>query len=450
MSTPFQNSVLNDVTALIEEINGAAVKTAAHKKAEEAAGSGSAAADPGGHRGKTSHPSGKADGGLHAAPIGFRGKENTEDVKKDIPHNVEDASAGEGDSDYDHVQVGTKKSPTGGDPSTENAYKGDKEDPGTEHPADANDVGEKYSAMHFPELYKLACDASNRVLSRLANDEKITSDAKQDKKAGAKAEAAWEPESAEAAAAGYELAKIAAAFGQDPNDEAVVKFAAAQRVVHDVLCEGVEDADAVGEYLYKLSNYNAQFSKQAEGEDPMAGGMPPGMAGGMPPGMGGGDPMAGGMPAGGDPTGGEAGLADAEGGGGGEPGGGEGGGDEDSTINELANAFVESGLPVDKLIAALQAASAGGGGGDPAAGGGGDPAAAAMAGLPEEVKAACARLPKEVRADVPALLKIAGQVRHCMASGRFKLAGPKNAKTAAERAGATEYLKYLKEVFAIG
>jgi hypothetical protein len=137
----FNGSALGQLGSLIDEINAHSIKVAAAKKAEEAGGTGSAKKDPGGYQGASSHPSAKADGGLHAAPVGFRSKENDEDVKSDVPDNVSVAPENHQDSDYDQVQTGVKKSPTGEDPSTEDAYKSDKEDPGTSHPANTEKNG---------------------------------------------------------------------------------------------------------------------------------------------------------------------------------------------------------------------------------------------------------------------------------------------------------------------
>ncbi len=454
----FHNNILADVNSLIDEINVGATKSASVKKAEEeASGSGSAGKDPGGYKGKTTHPSGKADAGTQGASVGFRGKENTEDVKKDVPVSVEDAPVNKQDSDYDQIQVGTKKSPTGEDPSVENAYKGDKDDErdgergGTAGPFNAEEVGEKYSSLAFPQLYKIACVKANGVLAKIANGEK-TAASKSTKVASAPAAPAaqktQEPASAEAAAAGYELAKLAAAFGTTPEDESVIKFAAAQRVVGGFIEEGFGDADAVGEYLYKVAHYQEQFKKKAEGEMP---GMPPGGPGGAPPEMGGGMPGGGADPTGGEPGPGAEMPPDAGGGAPGDAGAPGGGGVPDDAINELANAFIDAGIPVEKLIAALQGAAGGGGapGGD-AGGmpGGAPPEAGGMPGG-EEAKAAAARLPAEVRADLPGVLNLCKRAASHMRAGKFRMCRPANDKVAAERVGAANYLNYIREVFAV-
>jgi hypothetical protein len=79
-------------------------------------------------------------------------------LKKDVPGQAVDetdpkAAAIKTISNSTSVQ---NKSATGEDPSVEDDYKGDKDDPGTEHPADAESVGEKYSSMQ-PKEATQAC-----------------------------------------------------------------------------------------------------------------------------------------------------------------------------------------------------------------------------------------------------------------------------------------------------
>lgn len=446
-----QNSVLGQIGSLIDEINGENLaKQAAHKKKadEEAGGSGSAKTDPGGYKGKSTHPSAKADGGLQAAGVGFRAAENKEDVKKDVPANVEEAGKPTEDSDHDQIQVGTKKTSVGEDPSVERAYKGDKADPGTSHPADAEDVGEKYSSWNFPKLYKTACVKLEGVLSRVANGDQVKQAVV---KTPAKAPVEqWDKDAVDQAAeAGYRLAELAAAFGSTPDDVAVVKFASAEAVVEATIAEYFAKADLVGEFLYKSAAYEEQLLAKAAAGDPMGGGME---GGGAPPPM---PPM----PPGGDPMGGggappELGGADpaAAMGGGAPPGGegGEGGAGGDEAVNEMANALIDSGIPVEKLIAALQGAAGGGeappgaeGGMPPSEMGGEDPAAA-MGGGPEKV--GTSRLSAS---DVRDLRKSAGAIATHMYGGKFRRTQPRNKQAAQERAEAAQYLSYVREVLNI-
>jgi hypothetical protein len=461
MSNAFQNSVLGQLGSLIDEINGETVKTAAQHKAamqkradDEAGGSGSAKKDPGGYTGPSTHPSAKADGMNHPAPVGFRAKENEKDVKEDVPDNVEEAPDNQQDSDYDHVQLGTKKAPTGEDPSAEDSYKGKKDDPGTSHPADAEDVGEKYSAWSFPKLYKAACAKLEAVLERLAADEDVAPTARSTRTPAftattpAQKTAGADPELA--ARAGSELAMMAAALGQSPDEDSFQKFAVANDVTHALMVEGYQDADLVGEFLYKTAAYEEQLLKQAAGEMPPD--MPPGMPPGMPSMPGGGDlpPEAAGGPAG--PGGAGAGppidaagappeLGGPDGGMGGH-GGGAGGGGGDDAINEMANALIDAGIPPEKLIAALQGAAGGAGGGGAGGPGGGEPA---LGGEGEKAGGA-QRLPRQ---DILAMHKIALDCRQHMASGRFRLKPPRDKTAQAARIEAVNYLSYLKEVLGI-
>ncbi len=427
----FNGSALGQIGSLIDEINAHSIKVAAAKKAEEAGGTGSAKKDPGGYQGASSHPSAKADGGLHAAPVGFRSKENDEDVRSDVPDNVSVAPENHQDSDYDQIQTGVKKSPTGEDPSTEDAYKPDKEDPGTSHPANTEDVGEKYSSWSFPQLYKTACHKMEGVLARIAEGETFATQT--NTRVVSTKEAA-------AAQAGYNLAAATIAGGTE--EEQLTKLAAAANVVAISRREGYEDADLVGEFLYKTAAYEEQLLKAAEGGMPpgMGGEMPPGMEGGMPPGMEGGDlpPELAGGGGGGPPVdaagaGPELGGMGGDGGPAPEPGpGGEGGGGGEEAVNEMANALIDAGIPPEKLIAALQGAAAGEGG-EPGAVGG--------------EKTSGAKMPRQ---DIYALYKVANDVSNLMENGRFRRTKLNPAsKQAHDRREAVEYLSYVREVLGI-
>lgn len=453
MSNNFNDgSVLKNISSLIDEINADhVVKHAAQKKADEAGGSGSAKKDPGGYKGQSTHPSAKADGNLHAAPVGARAAENERDVKKDVPVNVEETGAIHADSDNDQIQLGTKKAPTGEDPASERDFKGDKDDAGTSHPANAEEIGEKYSSLNFPQLYKMACARSNALLSRLASGETYqkeagTKPAQPTQHATQPVEQGWSKEAEQAVRAGYELSQLAAAFGTSPDDESLLKFAAAEEVVRNVITEGQEEADWVGEYLYKAAAYEREYQKHAN--DPTGGAMeggagqeallppgagPGGPGGALPPELGG-DPGAGGAPAGPGP--------EIPGG----PGGPGGGGDQEEVVNEMANALLDSGIPPDLLIQAIQQAAAGGGAGGPGGPGPGGEGAEPGATPGGGEKAGSQYLGHDA---LQSLYKVAHQVKNHMASGRFRLTAPTNKTAQHERNEAVEYLSYVKEVLGI-
>jgi len=413
--------VLETIKGLLQELN---VKSAGAKTAEEeGAGSGSAAKDPGSKGGPSSSPTAKLDGNNHAAPAGFFAREHTEDVKKDVPNNVEEAKENKQDSSYDMPQIGMKASPTGEDPSTENDYrKGGKDDPGTSSPIDAEDLGEKYASMSFPELHKIACDLSNDVLARISEGETFGST----KTASANYAA---PTAQNAAAAG-----AAASAALSPEQIQAVKFAAARDVIAAVIKEGYEDADLVGEYIYKSAQANAALAKSAN--DPMGGAMEgetgmdaglPGVASGtagdaaaMPPAMAG-------AAAGGE---GGAGAPD-DGMGGGE--GGEGGVDEDA-INEIANALIDSGIPPEKLMAAVQNAMAGNASAEPEA----VIAGGEKAGSDKSL----------TKGDCAAINHFCKLANDHLESGRFKKVRPApNSKRAHDRRDFMNTLGYVREVF---
>lgn len=338
-----QNSVIGRISSLIEEING--VKTAAAKpgtnghtkKGTELDLSGSAKQDPGGYQGKSDHPSARAASNVQKTPLGSRAKENESDVKEDHPGGgVDNTSPGSGGSQDDkQLNIGTNQSATGEDPKVEDDYKGTKEDAregdrgGTQHPANAEDIGGKYAAYNAVNLTKVAYDKMNDLLADVANGSAPA--AAPTKTAAAQAPAASSP-------------------NHQPSD--AEKVAAAQAVIEQTIIDARLNADLVGEFLTKYSEKYAHLLKGAATDGPMGGAMD-GEGGGVPP-M---DPTAGGAPpdAGGAPPG----------------AGGEQGG-----LDEMINALLAMGMTPEDIEAALQA-HMGGGGGAPA---GGAPPGAEMAG----------------------------------------------------------------------
>jgi hypothetical protein len=368
------NMILGRIASLLAEHDGE-LKTAANKSATEMGLSGSAASDPGSKGGKTTHPVGKLDGNSGPAVLGSRGKENEKDLEEAYTAGVDNTEPGAGGSQDDkQYNIGTVQSATGEDPSTERAFKGNKEDPGTEHPADASEMGEKYSSLQFPALVKLAFSKINDSLAVLAGSgELVTSKSAQKVQAGRPVD-----EAKLAAAAGYELADaLAGGMGQD-------KTASARALVEEVIREAQRDADNVGQLLAEYSRLRSKsagegmppgmeggaggidpamlagaVSSEGSGAGPEAGppgGLPPGMgeAGGMPPGAGG--PAEPDGDEGGGPEG-MGGMGGPEGGAG--AGGPGGGGDHEAAVNELFNALVELGISPEQLAAVAQGAHGG-------------------------------------------------------------------------------------------
>lgn len=440
-------SLISRINALLGEVDS--VKQAAvNKQASEMSTSGSGGKDPGGYQGASTHPSAKADNMTQSAPLGFRARENEEDVKKDHPGaGVDHTSPGSGgDQDSHQYNIGTVQSSTGEQPSVEDDYKGDKDDPGTTHPANADEVGEKYASMPLRPLLKLAFDKMNSVLADIANGNHLTYYRNvlgnlQQKQAGV-ASNGHTSEAALAARAGYEVADNVL------SQDYVEKVAAAQAIIAQTIQDGETDADNVGQFLqmfrgHKQAALQALHKRAmdpaagAEGEDHIppelaaSGAAPPGGApGGGPPGMPPGMPPGGG-PDMGAPPGGPPGMSPD--GGGGAPEGGAG--DHEAAINELFNALAQMGIPPEELLAAAQHGSGGGGGGEAGA-----KAAAQLTPLARHMSSSLSRN----RDTAVQIYKLAHDCCSLMVNGRVRVRRVEpGTKEAQERA---EIIDYIKDV----
>jgi hypothetical protein len=160
-----QRSLFAQLNALAEEISQSSVKAAAEKKA------GPVPADPGGYQGASSHPSASVGNDVQAAPEGARASEYESDIKKQqgalAVDNTPEMSQ-EGRQDDVQLNIGTNAKSTGEDPAAEKDYKGDKDDPGTSHPAKTND-GEKYSSVSFKQAREACSNLGNDILANLIN-----------------------------------------------------------------------------------------------------------------------------------------------------------------------------------------------------------------------------------------------------------------------------------------
>lgn len=317
--------------------------------------------------GETSHPSESVDNNTQDADTGERYRENAEDVKKDVPgQSVDETDPKSGGDQDDHqFHIGMNPKATGEDSTHEtSSVKGDKEDGTTTHPADADDIGEKYSSMKLPALLKTAEDQAHSLLADIANGV-LPGQTPVRTPAVTKTAAAPAQQPVAAATAGYD---VAANLGM--AKEASEKLAS--EFIEQAIRDADLDADLVGSFMH---SYHQARIKKAEGEeggeeappedippeaaaamaggDPAAGGGMPPEAGGMPPeagggegggdllsalGGGGGDPAAGGMPP-------EAGMGGPEGG---------GGGDQAAALQELAMALQELGINPEELAQLAQ------------------------------------------------------------------------------------------------
>lgn len=360
-----QRSLFAELNALAEEISGNAEKVAAEKAAAPTP------ADPGGYAGPSSHPSAHADNNCQAASEGERSRENASDVKSQqrapAVDNTPEMSQ-EGRQDDVQLNIGTHAAATGEDPAAEKDFKGTKDDPGTSHPAKTND-GEKYSSVSFKEARALCSDLGNEVLAHYVdapadapveaaeekeaelhgdqdkldvdNDGKIEGEdlaklragkkkeKKADEAADAETEVETETEEEKAAyAAGYELA-------EELSWDKEAAEASVREICANTLRETDEMADLVIGWLDKSAE--ADLDDVANAEDHSEPG----------------DAMSG---AGESP---EAAMGDAaeesadlgEAGMGEEPG-------EDESIQELAMALEELGIPPEALLGAVGETSA--------------------------------------------------------------------------------------------
>jgi hypothetical protein len=237
--------------------------------------------EAGGYVGESTHPSTDVDDSTNDASEGARSSENTADVKSEIPgKSPDDLSEGDAGPAQDDRQLnmGTQQSATGEDPSVENDFKGDKDDPGTTHPADTKD-GEKFGSLEqacedasFMQAKTAALELGNDVLADFANgfgfgEVQIQKKAQaplvdqrqysQPVAPPAEKQAAVDPEAQAAADAGYQLASI---LGMEKLSEEERSAATIKQTIKDASY----DADLVGSYLHTLAN---EAEKQAEGLD---------------------------------------------------------------------------------------------------------------------------------------------------------------------------------------
>ena len=375
-----QRSLFAQLNALAEEISQSPVKAAAEKAA------GPTPSDPGGYTGASSHPTTSVDNNVQPAHEGARASEYEADVKKQQGATAVDNTpemSQEGRQDEVQLNLNTNAKATGEDPAAEKDYKGDKDDPGTAHPAKTTD-GEKYSSVSFGEAREKAASLANEVLADLINfgadkltkesempaqlaaalgkkeesaesddddDDNHDSDCDDDKEAELKGDQHKLDTKEKKAAflAGYELA-------QHLGLEKEAAEAAVREVCANTLREADEMADLFIGYM-STKSANDMLGEAVEGEDhdqpadaasgasdaPMAdpaaamgGEMPAEMGGEMPAEMGPGE-----ADMGGEPT-------------------------DDEAVQELAMALEELGIPPEALLEAVTA-EAGGEGGEMAA-----------------------------------------------------------------------------------
>lgn len=360
MTTTNKPGLFDKLRKLASEINGQPIKRAAERGATEET---------------STHPSADGDNNTQPAVEGARSAENVSDIKEqEGPAGVDATAAAVPGTQQDKVMpnIGMTQSATGEAPEVEDKYKGEKDDPGTSHPATA-EMGEKYAKLTFQQKVAQFNRLANEALAEVAvgmvqkrAEEDEDDDDDDDKKEGngelkgnqhkldvnnnGKLEssdfAALRAGKEAAFAAGYEAAARAGLTQKQAADHV-------QSVLHNTMADAMRTADLVGNYLHA-------FAKQAAYEAEGGGGE--GDAG-----------MAGMAAADGEMPGGAP---------GGAPMGGEGEGGEEA-LAEFVAALDEMGITPEEFVAAIQA----GEGGAPAEA---MPAPDAMPPAPEAMKMASA------------------------------------------------------------
>lgn len=379
-----KRSLFAQLNALAEEISSGAVKAAAEKSAAPVP------SDPGGYAGASSHPSASVDNSGQNASTGARASEYESDIKKQqgalAVDNTPELSQ-EGRQDEVQLNIGTNVKATGEDPSAEHDYKGDKDDPGTSHPAKAND-GEKYSAVTFKQAHAMCSTLGNDILANLINfgSDKLT---KQSEMPAQLAEALHEKKESPAEEKsehkgelkgdqhkldtdndgkieGSDLASLRAGkeagfkAGYELAAQLGVEKAAAEAAVREVCANTLREADEMADLFIGFMSAKQAASdptdEMAEGEDHSAPGDAASGAGDAP------------VPAGLEAMVGGEGAPAPEAAG--EP-------SEEDALQELAMALEELGIPPEALLEHLSGGA--GGAGDAAAAGAVDAAAPKMA-----------------------------------------------------------------------
>ena len=379
--------------------------------------------DPGGFAGKSNHPTAKADNNCQPPKEGEPGKEQSKTLQEQYQLTVD--GAGKNllrPQSAVQPNLGPQQSSTGEDPKLEDGYKGHKDDPGTSHPARA-DENEKYGSAGFTAACLEFQRLSGSVLADLANgfQQELSKQAGSltptTTSAAPAAPAASASASATAASpdylAGYDLAEALGVQKQAAYDQAVATLVATQEDSH-------LDAQLLGGYLLQMVERQKQAAQAPA--DPKE--MPAPLAGE------GGEGGEGGAPGGMPPD-----IASALGGGPGGPGGGmggpgtgpgQGGPSEEEALQQLAMALEELGIPLEALAGL-------GGGGGPEGGppGMGGPPAPGLGAPPESP-------------DSPA--KLAEAVRQYKLSGRYQI---KAAASTRERTLRDQMKQHVRELFGL-
>ena len=430
-------ALFDELRSFLNEVETQQVKVASAKKKAEAN------TEAGSYEGGTSHPVKSVDDQTADANEGERSSENSSDVKKQVPAGgVDSSTESTPDQEGQQFNVGIKSTSTGEDAANEENYKGDKEDPGTSHPAKTED-GEKYSSMSFSQLKKLTEKKANALLAgvsvALKQAELKGQQAKLDVNGNNKIEGSdlaklrkgqtsSKMDEKKAAAVGYDQAVSAGT----PSEGDLHTFfkSASENMIRGALSA----ATATGQYL---SAFNAQLQKRAEESEEHESEEPEGHEESESPKQEAAEDAA---PAGdlGLDAGDMAAMA-----GGGAPGGGAEGG----SVDELLAALAEMGVTPDQVMAALGGGAGGAEGGLPPEAAGMPPEAMGMPpeamGAGPDMASAEAGAPKMAAAANRQIVGLMKAAKARARSGRFQISA---AKTAGQRHLRDEIKKCIAEI----
>ncbi|MDZ7346459.1 MAG: hypothetical protein ONA69_06630 [candidate division KSB1 bacterium] len=409
-----EGSVLGRINALLNEINR-------EKRAGVRRFKSAATDDPGGAAGETENPVKDVDNNAEEVEPGSRAAEHEEDIAAAYPGvGVDEVDPESGGDQADkQIQSELTQSLTGEDPETEDNYKGEIEDPGTESPVNVEEIGRKYGSVSYPVLAKAAYSRMYDVLCSIASGEPT-------EKSAAHADSDEEfsfDDWLQAAAVGYQMADEILkkeASNLEADD------AAAVNLLHKAVEDASVDADLVGQWLGNYLNERAKFANVDANPDAMAAMMAMANGGEPPPS----EPV----PV--DPSVPMPEEAEApvdQGLGGTEPSGQEASQEEyERAVNDLVNALAEAGIPPEELVEAAQAQA------ESAEG-------AAEAIPPEDTKVAAYRPYYWQQArQMRQLAKLARAARRHIRNGKFRF--KEAAPGTQARADRDEIISYIREV----
>lgn len=374
--------------------------------------------------GTTTHPIDSIPDRSSEPSRGSGDAQDSKDMKEKGPTHTEGRGVVNetGTQESAQTQLGLRKSETGNDPSVEQGYKTTSLDPGSTHPARADNesIGTKYASLSNSQLSDLHDSLANSILADLVNSKQASVTVGHTKAAS--------PRVADKDfAAGYELAQQ---LGLQKN--AAEKYVA--DVSEGIIRDALTDADNFGSfytaYLQKVATdeTDSENSESGDAEYPekeyseSAG---PPAAQGEESGLSLGDVLS--QTAGSDPA------ADMA---------AQGAPSDEQALTELVSALQELGISPEELMQASQE-SGGGMGGDPAAMGvdpaamGGDPAA--MGGMPMAPAMMGGMPPAE------AAMPTEG-VKLASAAKAFKRSGKWQFKTAAAGSNSRIVRDHLKQI----